>query len=93
MRADTRMETASPAASSAGEVIFEPEDKRASDLASMLEESASKLALLNADMFVLITMITLSVSHPVRGYFWVLCAIHYAWRTFEGVHRFSPLAL
>jgi hypothetical protein len=32
------METAKPALSSAGEVIFEPEDKRASDLLSCWED-------------------------------------------------------
>jgi len=50
------METAKPAASSAGEVIFEPEDKRASDLANIAEESESKRALVRADIFVLITI-------------------------------------
>ena len=44
-------------AKSSGEVILEPEDNRASDLASMAEDSASKRALLRADIFVLITIL------------------------------------
>jgi hypothetical protein len=44
--ASKRMDTARPAASSSGETIFEPDDKRASDLLSMEEESESRRALL-----------------------------------------------
>ena len=55
--ASKRMETASPAASSSGETIFEPEERRASDLASMEEDSASRRALLCAEVLVLMTML------------------------------------
>src|SRR5204862_4656337 len=55
--ASKRVATARPAASSSGETIFEPEDKRASDLASIAEDSPSKRALLWADVFVLITIL------------------------------------
>jgi hypothetical protein len=54
--ASKRKDTAKPAASSSGETILEPEESRASDLDNMLEDSASKRALLWADMFVLITI-------------------------------------
>ena len=54
--ASKRMDTARPAASSSGEVIFEPEDKRASDLDNIEDDSSSKRALLEADTFVLITI-------------------------------------
>src|SRR5215212_2871382 len=56
--ASKRVETARPAASSSGETIFEPEDKRASDLLSIEEDSASKRELACADVFVLITILT-----------------------------------
>src|SRR5688572_5996819 len=54
--ASKRMETARPAASSSAEMIFEPEDKRASDLLSIEEDSESKRALLCAEMLVLMTI-------------------------------------
>jgi hypothetical protein len=50
------IETASPALSSAGEVIFEPEDKRASDMLKAELDCSSKEAVVCADMFVLITI-------------------------------------
>jgi len=56
------METARPALSSAGEVTFEPDDKRARDLLSIEEDCMSRFALLCADRLVLMTIITLSVS-------------------------------
>jgi len=61
------IETAKPALSSAGEVIFEPEDKRASDWLNMALDWASNVAVDCADVFVFITIITLSVSRPVKG--------------------------
>jgi hypothetical protein len=61
------METAKPALSSAGEVTFEPEDKRASDWLNMALDWASNVAVDCADMFVFITILTLSVSRPVKG--------------------------
>jgi hypothetical protein len=60
------MDTARPALSSAGEVIFEPEDKRARDWLSILEDCMSSWALFSAAKFVFIT-ITLSVSRPRWG--------------------------
>src|SRR3954471_14364940 len=57
--ASKRVETAKPAASSSGETIFEPEDKRDSDLASIEEDSDSKRELACADVFVLITILRL----------------------------------
>src|SRR6187401_2496619 len=54
--ASKRIDTARPAASSSGDTIFEPEDKRASDLLSIEEDSESKRALLCAEMLVLITI-------------------------------------
>src|SRR5687767_12313627 len=57
--ASKRVETAKPAASSSGETILEPEDKRASDLANIAEDSPSKRALLWAEIFVLITILRL----------------------------------
>src|ERR1700742_2101711 len=54
MSAPRVMDSDKPAGSSAGEVIFEPEDKRASDLFSIEVEAARLLALVAADTFVLI---------------------------------------
>src|SRR6185436_10008822 len=78
------METARPATSSSGETILEPEDKRASDLLNSALDSDSNRALVCADMFVLMTILTPSMSHPLRGIF--LRDIPAARRTFEGVH-------
>jgi hypothetical protein len=54
--ASKRMDTAKPAASSSGEVIFDPDDNRDNDLANRAEDSPSWRAPLWADMFVLITI-------------------------------------
>src|SRR5689334_4855677 len=54
--ASNRMDTARPSASASGDTIREPEDKRASDLLSIEDDSESKRALLWAEMFVLITI-------------------------------------
>jgi len=62
------MDTAKPALSSAGEVIFEPEDKRARDLLNSELDWLSSCALVCADMFVFITILTPSLSHPLRGF-------------------------
>src|SRR3954469_18755421 len=62
--ASKRNETANPAASSSGETIFDPEDKRLSDFASAALDSPSKRALLWADIFVLITIRLLPLSRP-----------------------------
>src|ERR1039457_923891 len=61
------IETASPALSSAGEVIREPEDNRASDWLNMEEECMSRVALLCADRFVLMTITLIRESPPLRG--------------------------
>src|ERR1043166_8123604 len=54
--ASNLIDTAKPAASSAGEVILEPDDRRDNDLASIFEDSFSKSALFAASMLVLITI-------------------------------------
>src|SRR5688500_4324621 len=69
--ASKRNETARPAASSSGETIFEPEERRANDFASIALDSPSKRALLWADIFVLITIRLLPLSRPrFRGVFY-----------------------
>jgi hypothetical protein len=66
-----RIETAKPALSSDGEVTFEPEDKRASDLLNLELEAPSRLAVVCADVLVLMT-ITADSFHesPLAGYFY-----------------------
>src|SRR5205823_14303422 len=64
--ASNRIDTARPAASSSGETILEPEERRARDLANIWEDSESIRELLSAEIFVLIT-ITASVSSPAMG--------------------------
>src|SRR5579885_1164475 len=66
------METARPALSSAGEVIFEPDERRCKDALRFAWECISSVAAFCADRLVLITIYTLSVSCPGRGV--VLCA-------------------
>lgn len=58
------METASPAVSPSGEVTFEPDDNRANDFASRLDDSERNCELLEVDTFVLITIMEPSLSHP-----------------------------
>jgi hypothetical protein len=62
------METANPAESSEGEITFEPEDKRASDLLRFELDVPSKLAVCCADVLVLMT-ITADSFHesPLAG--------------------------
>src|SRR5580692_10594144 len=61
-------DSAKPAGSSEGDVIWEPEDNSASALFNMLVEPAKFVALVSAAIFVLITILTtLSLSHPLRG--------------------------
>jgi len=62
------IETAKPALSSAGEVIFEPEDKRASDWLNMELDWASNVAVDCADMFVLITITNSFRESPREGH-------------------------
>jgi hypothetical protein len=58
------METARPALSSAGEVIFEPEDNRANDWLNIVLDWLSKVALDSADVFVLITITNSFLESP-----------------------------
>jgi hypothetical protein len=51
-----------------GAVIFEPEDKRDSDLLNCELFADSSRALVFADVFVLMTILTPSMSHPLRGF-------------------------
>ena len=60
--ASNRIDTANPAASSSGDTILDPDDRRANDLASFDEESDRSRALDCADVFVLMT-IALSVRY------------------------------
>jgi hypothetical protein len=62
------MDTARPALSSAGEVILEPEDKRERDLLNSELDWLNSCALVCADMFVFITILTPSLSHPLWGF-------------------------
>src|SRR5438477_12536112 len=63
------IETARPALSSDGETTFEPEDRRASDLLNIALELPSKLAVVCADVLVLMT-ITADSFHesPLAGF-------------------------
>src|SRR6266540_3575391 len=76
--ASNRIATAKPAASSSGEIIFEPEDRR---------------ALLWADVFVLITIKTPSMSHPVWRGFELSRHPCRAVKFTKGIHHFSLLTL
>jgi len=63
------METARPALSSAGELIFDPDDNRASDWLNRALDCPSNPAVVCADMFVFMTiLLTPSLSHPLRGF-------------------------
>lgn len=97
------IDTARPALSSAGEVIFEPEDKRERDLLNSALDWPNSCALVSADMFVFITILTPSLSHPFRGF--VLHGIpavrrafysgapHYSSRLFAAARRRFPTVL
>ena len=66
--AERFMDTAKPALSSAGEVILEPEDRRASDLLNKLLDWLNKVAVVCADMFVLITITNSFRESPRQGH-------------------------
>ena len=66
------IETAKPALSSAGEVIFEPDDNRASDWLNLVEDCMSSVALPCADRFVLITITNSFRESPREGH--LICA-------------------
>jgi hypothetical protein len=54
--ASKRVETANPAASSSGEIIFDPEDKRDSDLLRAVDDSDRRRELVSAAVLVLMTI-------------------------------------
>lgn len=62
-------ETASPAASSDGVLVFEPEERRYSDLARLADEEANTEAPLSAAMFVLTTILRLPLWVAACGAF------------------------
>src|SRR5581483_4686963 len=65
-----RMETAKPAESSEGEFTFEPEDRRASDWLNFELDMLNRVAVVCADVLVLMT-ITADSFHesPLAGFF------------------------
>jgi len=63
------IETANPALSSDGDIIFEPEDNRWSDWLNIALDCSNSDALFVADMFVFITILTPSMSHPLARVF------------------------
>jgi hypothetical protein len=69
------METASPAESSAGEVILEPDESRARDLLNALLDWPSNNAEFDAETFVLMTILTPSMSHLLRGDFYLTASL------------------
>jgi hypothetical protein len=75
------MDTAKPALSSAGEVIFEPEDSSSKDVLKLELDCSRYWAVRSADMFVLIT-ITHSVSRPRRAL--ILRDVHAAGEPVKG---------
>ena len=86
------IETANPALSSAGEVIFDPEDRRASDWLKLVEDCIRSVDAFCACRFVLMTITTLSVSRPGRGI--LICATSVLRVFHSGAkHRLSPPAL
>jgi len=84
------IETAKPALSSAGEVIFDPEDKRASEALNLELDCPNNCAVDCADMFVFITiLLTPSMSHPLAEVFY--CTASLPWGvSFQGVRPVIP---
>src|SRR5450432_4587996 len=66
------IETAKPALSSAGEVIFEPEDSRCRDWLKLLWDCISSVAAFCADRFVLMTITNSFRESPREGH--LICA-------------------
>jgi hypothetical protein len=62
------IETAKPAGSSEGEVICEPEDRRASDELKFALFLSNCEAAFNADMFVLMTITDSFHESPLAGF-------------------------
>ena len=86
------METAKPAGSSAGEVIWEPDDKRCRDWLKAAEDCISCEAAFCADMFVLMTITNSFRESPPGGAF-DLHDIHVAGRPFNGRPAVVPRQL
>jgi hypothetical protein len=66
------METAKPALSEAGEVIFDPDDRRWSDWLKLAEDCMSSEAAFCADRFVLMTITNSFRESPREGH--LICA-------------------
>src|SRR5580693_6211276 len=62
------IETARPALSSAGEVIFEPEDRRSKEALKLLWDCISSVAAFCADRFVLMTITNSFRESPREGH-------------------------
>jgi hypothetical protein len=87
------MDTANPALSSEGEVIFDPDERRWSDCASMFDECIKSVEVLCAWRFVLITITTYSFREsPREGHFY-LRNIHVAGVSFNGRNTVYPRRL
>jgi hypothetical protein len=86
------IETAKPALSSAGEVIFDPEDNRASDWLKLLEDCISNDEAFIAARLVLMTICYSFRELPREGH--LICATSML-RVFQlrAKHRFSLPAL
>jgi hypothetical protein len=86
------IETARPALSSAGEVIFEPDDRRWRDWLRFAEDCISSEAAFCADRFVLMTITNSFRESPREGH--LICATSMS-RVFQfkGETPFSPPAL
>src|SRR5487761_2352920 len=76
------IDTAKPSASSAGETILEPEDRRAMDMFNRLVELANSRALFKAATFVLMTILDSFHESPLAGL--LLHGIPAARRVFPG---------
>src|ERR1035438_4367758 len=83
------IETAKPALSEAGEVIFDPDDRRWSDWLKLLEECISSVAVFCAWRFVLMTITNSFRESPREGH--LICATSVL-RVFHlgAKHRLSP---
>src|ERR1035438_8169045 len=66
------IETAKPALSEAGEVIFDPDDRRWSDWLKLAEDCISSVAAFCADRFVLMTITNSLRESPREGH--LICA-------------------
>jgi hypothetical protein len=85
------IETARPALSSAGEVIFEPDDKRSKEVLKLVCDCISSVAAFCADRFVLITITNSFRESPREGHF-DLRDIHVAGVSFRGGTPLFPVS-